>query len=85
MPEANQYIFSHKELLELFIKQAGLHEGKWVIMANLGFSTGNFGPSADQMAPGAVVAVLNMGIQKAPADTPSEMSVDAAIVNPKKK
>lgn len=82
MPEANQYLFSHKELLELMIKQAGVHEGKWVTTANLGFSPGNFGPSPDQLAPGAAVIVLQMGIQRAPAEAPAEMVMDAAKVNP---
>jgi hypothetical protein len=52
MPEVNQYLFNHKELLELMIKKADVHEGKWIVMANLGFSPGNFGPSPDQMSPG---------------------------------
>jgi hypothetical protein len=82
MPEVNQYLFNHKELLELLIRKADVHEGKWIIMANLGFSPGNFGPSADQMAPGAVIAILQMGIQRAPAETPPAMMVDAAVVNP---
>jgi hypothetical protein len=82
MPEANQYLFNHKELLEVLIKQAGVHEGKWVIMASFGFSPGNFGPSPDQMAPGAVVAVLQIGIQRATSETPDAMSLDAAVVNP---
>jgi hypothetical protein len=82
MPEASQYLFSHKELLEIMIKKADVHEGKWVVMANFGFSPGNFGPSADQMAPGAVVAVLQMGMLRATPETPPEMIVDAAQVNP---
>jgi hypothetical protein len=85
MPEANQYLFSHKELLELMIKKAGVHEGKWIVMANFGFSPGNFGPAPDQMTPGTVVAILQMGIQRAGAETPTEMVVDAAQVNPAPK
>jgi hypothetical protein len=82
MPEVNQYLFKHSELLELLIKKADLHQGKWMLTANLGFGPGNFGPSPDQMSPGAVVAVLQMGIQKAPAETPEPMTMDAAVVNP---
>jgi hypothetical protein len=82
MPEVNQYLFNHKELLELMIKKADVHEGKWIVMANLGFSPGNFGPSPDQMSPGAAVVVLQMGIQRAIAETPPQMILDAAVVNP---
>jgi hypothetical protein len=82
MPEVNQYLFSHKELLEALIKRAGVHEGKWMIVASFGFSAANFGPSPDQMAPGAVVLVQQMGIQKATPDAPESMIIDAALVNP---
>jgi hypothetical protein len=85
MPEVNQYLFNHKELLELMIKRAGVHEGRWMVMANLGFSPGNFGPTPDQMSPGAAVVVMQMGIQRALAETPPEMTVDAAVVNPDPK
>jgi hypothetical protein len=84
MPEANQYLFTHKELLELLIKQAGLHEGKWMLTANFGFSAANFGPSPDQISPGAVVAILSMGIQRAAPDTPPQGVLDAAQINPAK-
>jgi hypothetical protein len=77
MPEVNQILFNHKELLEILIKKAGVHEGKWTIIANFGFSAGNFGPSPDQMTPGAVVALLQVGIASA--------TLDAGIVNPIKK
>jgi hypothetical protein len=84
MPEASQYLFSHKELLETLIKKAGVHEGKWMILTNFGFSAGNFGPSQDQMAPGAVVVIQQMGIQRATPDAPEAMIIDAALVNPPK-
>jgi hypothetical protein len=37
------------------------------------------------MAPGTVVALLNVGIQRAVGDTPEAMTVDAAAVNPQSK
>jgi len=82
MPEVNQIFFSHKELLELLIKKAGVHEGKWVLAANFGFTAGNFGPSPDQLSPGAIVAVTQLGITRAPSDSPEQAILDAAIVNP---
>ena len=83
MPEATQYLFSNKELLEVLIKQAGVHEGRWLLMANFGFSAGNFGPTNDQMSPGGVVVVNQMGILRAAPETPPEMALDAAVVNPR--
>ena len=82
MPEVSQYVFSNRELLELLVKKADVHEGRWVLLASFGFSAGNFGPSADQMSPGAIVAVTQVGIQRAQPDAPEAMSVDAAVINP---
>jgi hypothetical protein len=84
MPEVNQYLFTNKELLALLIKQADIHEGKWMLMANFGFSAANFGPTPDQAAPGAVVAILSMGVQRATPDALPAMIVDAAEINPTK-
>lgn len=83
MPEANQYTFANKELLELLIKQADVHDGRWTLLVNFAFSAGNFGPSSDQMLPGAVTAIQHVGIQRAQADTPVEMTLDAKEVNPR--
>lgn len=82
MPEASQYLFAHKELVELMIKKAGIHEGKWVLLVNFGFTAINGGPSPDQMVPAAVVGVQSIGIQKAALDSPSGLVVDAGEVNP---
>ena len=85
MPEVNQIFFSNKELLELLIKKADVHEGKWALAVNFGFSAGNFGPSPDQMAPGGIVAMMQAGIQRAAPETPEAMTGDASVINPKKK
>jgi hypothetical protein len=83
MPEANQYLFSNKELLELLIRQADLHEGRWTLLANFGISPGNIGPTPEQLAPGVAIFINQIGITRAPNDTPEAVSADAAIVNPK--
>ena len=85
MPEANQYVFSNRELLEVLIKQAGVHEGRWVLMANFGFTAANFGQAEDSVAPGAALVIQQMGIQRAVLGTPDGMTVDAAVVNPAPK
>ena len=82
MPEANQYTIKHRELVELIIKQCDVHEGKWMLVVGFGFAPGNFGPSNDQMSPGTVVAVNQIGITRGEAGTPPELLVDAAEVNP---
>ena len=82
MPETNQYTFTHKELLELMIKQADLHEGRWVLQANFGFSAANVGPTEDQTVPSAIAALNHLGIQRATEGSPSGLTLDAAEVNP---
>jgi hypothetical protein len=85
MPEINQLFFNHKEILELLLKKADIHEGKWILSANFGFTAGNFGPSPDQVSPGALVVLLGVGLQRAAADTPPAIILDAATVNPRPK
>jgi hypothetical protein len=82
MPEANQYSFSHKELVEIMVKKAGIHEGKWMLSITFGFGAINSGPSPDQMIPTGVVGVQSIGILKAVVESPEALTVDAAVVNP---
>jgi hypothetical protein len=82
VPEANQFLFKNKELLEILVKQAGVHEGRWALMAVFNFGAANVGPSPDQLTPGAIVGLAQLGIQRAVAETPVEITVDAAEVNP---
>ena len=81
MPEVNHYAFKNMELLETLIKQAGVHEGRWLLNVQFGFAPGNFGPSSDQLVPGVAVVIQNIGIARAPAEAPVEMTLDAAVVN----
>lgn len=82
--EANQYTLTHKELVEMMVKKAGIHEGRWVLMTTFAFTAGNFGPSDDQSLPGVVVGVQKLGIQRAEANSPESLVVDAAEVNPRR-
>jgi hypothetical protein len=82
MPEISSYTFKHKELLEMLIKKAGVHEGNWMLQMTFGFSAGNVGPSPEDLSPGAFVAVASVGIQVAPPDAPPGLTLDAAKVNP---
>jgi hypothetical protein len=82
MPQANSYTFKHKEVLELLIKKAGVHEGSWMLQVTFSFGATNMGPNPEEMAPGAFVAVTSFGIAQAPADAPQSLTLDAAKVNP---
>lgn len=82
MPEINTYTFSNKELLELMIKKAEIHDGNWVLQVNFGFSAGNFGPDDDHISPGAIAIVNHLQITRAKPDSPRGLVLDAAEVNP---
>jgi hypothetical protein len=82
MPEANQYMFPYKELVELMIKKADLHEGKWMLAVTFGFGAINGGPTPEQVMPTGVVGVQSIGILKAQPDSPENLTVDAGLVNP---
>ena len=85
MPEVDKYSFTYKEIVELLVKQAGLHDGRWQLVASFSISGTNAGPSEDQVVPAAVVGVTSMALQKAAPESPSSLTVDAAKVNPASK
>jgi len=84
MPEANQYTFTHRELVELLVKQAGIHEGNWALLVQFGMTSGNTGPNTNALAPMAMVMIGPIGIQRLPPGMPADnnLTVDAAKVNP---
>ena len=83
MPEISQYTVKPKELTEIIIKQADIHEGKWILMVSFGFTATNAGPEGGELLPSAIIGVQKVGIQRAEPNTPPELIVDAAEVNPK--
>lgn len=85
MPEASQINFKHKEVLELLIRQAKIHEGRWMLSVTFNFGAGNVGPSVEETNPTAFVSLTSIGIAKAPSDAPESLVLDAAVVNPAKK
>jgi hypothetical protein len=82
MPEASQYIFKYGEVVELLIKKAGLHEGKWQLIMNFGLTGANVGPGPNDVVPAAILGVTNIGLQRATPESPPALTVDAAVVNP---
>lgn len=85
MPEVNQYVFSHKEIVEMLIKAADIHEGKWTLSVTFAFAAINGGPTPDQVMPSAIAGVQTIGIQRALPDAPDPITVDAAKINPAQK
>jgi hypothetical protein len=80
MPAINQYSATPRELVELLIKAADVREGRWFLVANFGFSPGNFGATAAQLAPGVAVVLQGLGIQRELPGVAPEILVDAAKV-----
>jgi len=83
MVETTRRIYSNKELVEMMLKDQGIHEGNWVLAANLSFTAMNFGQSPDgsDASPAGVVAVTGVLLERVPAPLP--FSVNAAEANPK--
>lgn len=77
MPEIESYSFTHRELLALLIRSAGVTDGDWQLTASFGFSAGNFGPDDQNMNPGAAVIIGNIGITKAKPDSPRALVMSA--------
>jgi hypothetical protein len=85
MVETTRRIYSNKELVEMMLRDQEIHEGNWVLAANLSFTAMNFGQSPDgsDASPAGVVAVTGVLLERVPAPLP--FSVNAAEANPKPK
>ncbi len=82
MPEIKHYAFSHREIVEMLVKNLDIHDGFWGITIEFGFGAGAFpAPPKGSPVPGAIVQVSRIGIQK--FDQPIPESVDAAAINPR--
>jgi hypothetical protein len=84
MAEAQNYIFSFKQIAAALVKEQGIHEGLWAIYVEFGLGAGHIpaGLNTEAVVPAAVVPIVKMGIQR--AEQPTPLTVDAAEVNPKK-
>lgn len=80
MPQPSKYEFTYKEVATALVKQAGLHEGLWVVSMKFGIGAGFSGPSPEEALPTAMVPVISLGIQRGDKEGP--LSVDASQVNP---
>jgi hypothetical protein len=82
MADAQQYVFTHKQLATILVKVQGLHEGLWIVQYSFGLAGANVGPNANELNPAAVVPILNISLGRAPEA--NALTVDAAEVNPAK-
>jgi len=83
MPEMSEVMFSYKEVAEALVKKQGLNEGLWALSVKFGIQAMNFGPSENDLKPTAIIPLLEIGLHR--ADKESNLTVDAAKVNPKPK
>lgn len=74
-----------QEIAEYLIKREGLHEGLYAVEPHWIFGNGLF-KSEDRLMPSIVAGLSALNLRKIEANHPlSEIAVDAAKVNPKKK
>lgn len=71
---------SIKELTAALVKHYELREGLYDLYLEYQFAVGNFGPSASQVVPSAVVGLSKLGVTKVTQLGP--LTVDASEVNP---
>ncbi|MCA3635860.1 MAG: hypothetical protein IOC54_11165 [Methylobacterium sp.] len=80
MPNVSNYRFSHREILELMIRSAGVKQGKWQLSVNFTFSGLNAIVSAETALPAALVGIDSLALISAPADAPPALCMDAEAV-----
>lgn len=80
--EAKRKMFSHAEVVECLLKREGIHSGLWGLAVSFSFGAANVSSadSPEHYLPAAIVPITEIGIQE--FDKPSNLTVDAAKVNP---
>lgn len=82
MNKEAEIAYSTNELINLMLKNEGIHEGNWILSVNFGFSAMSIRNSDDarEVNPSGVVSVHRIGLLRVNAPLP--FAVDAAVVNP---
>ena len=85
MKATNRISFSHKEIVECLIKEKNIHEGIWSISISFEFGAANVATpdEEDVFMPAAIVPISSIGIER--VEEESNLTVNAALVNPKTK
>ena len=77
-------LVTYKDLAELMVKHKGVHEGLWGVYVRFGLRATNMPVQVEEqtsLMPAAILPILEIGIQ--PFGEATDLTVDAAIVNPK--
>lgn len=84
MPEVKNYVFAHTELAEILVRKLDVREGHWGIYLEFALAAGNVptSPDATTVTPAAITFINKIGIQR--FDAPTNLTVDAAKINPAK-
>ena len=84
---ANQYLFSHKSIVEQLIRREGIHDGLWMLTIELGLTGTNVNAQTaggkSSLSPAGIVSVGRIGISR--TDHESDLTVDASKANPRPK
>jgi hypothetical protein len=85
MAEAIQYMFDHRELVELLIRQQGLQDGVWMLSIEFLQAAATVpAPDGKSQMPAAINIVQRIGLKKHEGP-PTNLTVNAAEVNPAPK
>lgn len=83
-PEIPGTSLSIRELTTtVLIKHYGIHEGLFDLLIEFHLGVGAVGPDPNELSPGAMIGISRIGLN--PSTNTGPMSIDAAIVNPRKK
>ena len=83
MPVPVESPLSIHDLTVVLIKHYGLHEGHFDLLVEFQIAVGAIGPDPATPSPGAMIAISKIGLAKPVVSGP--LSIDARMVNPKKK
>lgn len=83
MPDTTPKLLQHSELVTLLIREFGVHEGIWTLAVELQFAALTAGTDDQSAYPTGLVSVKSIGLS--PGVKVNNISVDAALVNPKPK
>jgi hypothetical protein len=82
MVEVTQLSFTWVEIAEMLVKKADIHEGKWLVTAEMSINAGILGATPTDSKPGVVVLLNRLQLVKAETGAPESLVVDAAKLNP---
>ncbi len=83
--DTSEFFFDNQEVVEELIKKQGLHKGLWGLFFEIGLVGSNVNVlnklGKTTLTPAGMVLISRIGIRK--ENEPSDLTVDAAEVNPK--